>query len=83
MNRLPTELILAVAVAMGSDATVEDWINMSMVCQAWRSYVSTMFTAWLEAQHLGRPFGGFSGNAAELGFIRNHIDGRYEFAILV
>jgi hypothetical protein len=82
MNQLPAELILAVASAMGSDATVEDWVNVSMVCQAWRAYVPTMFAAWLKAQHLGRPFGSFTGTAAELRFIRKHIDGRCCFAIL-
>lgn len=82
MNQLPTELILAVASVIGSDATVEDWVNMSMVCQDWRASVPAMFAAWLEAQHLGRPFGSFSGTAAELRFIRKHIDGRCCFAIL-
>lgn len=82
IDQLSAELMLEVAAAMGPDATVEDWVNIGMVCQAWRFYVATMFTVWLDAQHLGRPFGGFHGCPAEFSFLRRHVNGRCHLSTL-
>lgn len=77
MDGLSVEIILAIAEAFGPDTTVEDWVNISMVCQAWRQYVFTMFAVWLDAQPPGQSFGGFAGHAAEIGFLRRNVDSRY------
>jgi hypothetical protein len=73
--RLPVELHLVVAQELGLDATIEDWVNLAMVCRALHDVSSVMFVAWLESQPTGHTFGRSRGTEAELVFLHRHIDG--------
>ncbi|OAL42642.1 hypothetical protein IQ07DRAFT_606524 [Pyrenochaeta sp. DS3sAY3a] len=74
VEALPMELWLEIAAAMGPDATVRDWLGMSLLCHRWQNVFPKMFAKWLDVQAASTPFGHFPGNATELSFIRLYID---------
>jgi hypothetical protein len=73
--RLSVDLYLVVAQELGPEATIQDWVNLAMVCRALHDVSSVMFVAWLESQPRGHTFGRSRGTEAELLFLRRHMEG--------
>lgn len=73
-DRLPLELCLTVAAALGADATLRDWVSISATCRAWRHGTQCWLREWVSTQTIGSTFGRGTWSVAELAFAGRHID---------
>lgn len=72
---VPTEVWLEIACAMGEDATIQDWINVELVCGRWGEDPHGLFGEWLRSQKEGCAFCMFGGSEAETLFVLRYLDG--------
>ncbi|KAH8622668.1 hypothetical protein IG631_22417 [Alternaria alternata] len=77
LDRLPLELCLTIAVALGADATLRDWVSISATCRAWRHGTRIWLHEWLSTQKLGSTFSRGTWSVAELSFASRHVDSEY------
>ena len=65
-------------LAASVDTGVRQWaiVGDNFGDDAWKSAVRSAFTEWVSRQRDKVPFGRFSGSAAELAFVREHVDGK-------
>jgi hypothetical protein len=75
--KIPVELHLVLAEAMGSDTSIQDWVNLAKVCRVLRNSSYIMFATWLDTQPLGQKFARSIGTEEELVFLRSHLQGMY------
>lgn len=81
LGKLPPELQLEVAQAMGPDATIEDWLSMEMVCKSWLMGTPTTLSAWLEAQSNGVEFARTRGTPTVAPFLMAHVSSKRKMDI--
>jgi len=76
---VPAEIALKIAAEMGADATPGDWAAVRRVSRAWRRGAGAGLRAWLLAREGGQRFGPFEGTKEELGFVRDHVQGKWRW----
>lgn len=74
-KELPPEIWLMILERMPLDASVRDWAAVSRVSRGWRQHAGTALTEWIQSHELGAQFGYFAGSAAEVSFVRRHVEG--------
>jgi hypothetical protein len=75
VGKLPTELWLLVAAAMGVDATMTDWLAVEQVCRASRSRVDASLQAWADGVSVGTEFCFVRADSPEAKCIGRHAAG--------
>jgi hypothetical protein len=73
----PPELWLVLAGCMGADATLKDWVAISLTCSGWRNRVKILFTEWVRAQGVWTVFGRGSWTAWEAKFMQRMASGEW------
>ena len=66
------EIQYMAAVAMGADATIQDWIRFKQKCAAWSVPFAALFTEWLKQLVAGQSCGSCDCGPEELSFVREH-----------
>jgi hypothetical protein len=79
---LPAELQVMLFAAMGSGASIADWVSLLNTSKEMRAAAITAFNDWVAGQPLGTSFGEFRMSEEEVQFVRDHVLGKYHMWLM-